>query len=77
MTRGLWALGALLSMVITVYAAGVLLVPGFGSPFVADLRGTSFVPLVAHLAGGLVALGVGPWTERATLEAGGTVRAAG
>ena len=61
MKRSVWALVACLSLVITAYAAAVLLLPGFGAPFVATLRVTAFAPLVAHLGGGLVALGVGPW----------------
>ena len=69
MRRSLWALVAFLSLVITAYAAAVLLVPGFGPPFVAELRATAFVPLVAHLGGGLVALGVGPWQFSTRLRA--------
>jgi uncharacterized membrane protein len=69
MMRSLWTLGAFLSIVITAYAAAVLLVPGFGPPFVAELRGTSFVSLAAHIGGGLVALAIGPWQFSARLRA--------
>ena len=38
-----------------------LVVPGFGPPFVAEHRKLVPVALVAHLAGGLTAMGLGPW----------------
>lgn len=69
MNRSLWVLATFLSLVITAYAAAVLFLPGFGPPFVATLRATAFAPLVGHLGGGLVALGIGPWQFSARLRA--------
>ena len=51
---------AILSVGISLYAAAVLLVPGFGAPIVARRRGETPLPFWLHLAGSLVALAVGP-----------------
>jgi uncharacterized membrane protein len=50
-----------LAMSIAGYALLVLVLPGFGPPFVADRRTVVPVWLTAHLAGGLAALALGPW----------------
>jgi len=68
MRRSLWAVGALLSLVIAAYGAAVLFVPGFGPPFVAELRAISVVAFVGHVGGGLVALALGPWQFSARLR---------
>ena len=68
MKRSLWALVAILSLVISAYGAAVLFLPHFGPPFVATLRATAFGPLVGHIGGGLVALGIGPWQFSARLR---------
>lgn len=69
MHRSVWALVTLLSLVISAYGVAVLSISGFGPPFVTALRATAFVPLVAHVSGGLIALGVGPWQLSARLRA--------
>lgn len=48
-----------LSVAVAAYAAAVLLVPGFGPPFVADRRAITPLAVIAHLAGGLTALALG------------------
>ena len=69
MKRSLWALVAILSLVISAYGAAVLLLPHFGPPFVATLRVTAFAPLVAHIGGGVAALALGPWQFSTRLRA--------
>ena len=56
-----WMLMLVLSSAIALYTGLVLLLPGFGAPFVAGLRLSAPGAVVAHLAGGLVALATGPW----------------
>jgi uncharacterized membrane protein len=56
-----WTLTTVLATGIAMYAALVLLRPGFGAPFVADRRAVMPWALSAHLVGGLVALAIGPW----------------
>jgi uncharacterized membrane protein len=56
-----WTLMTVLAMSIAVYAALVLLWRGFGPPFVAERRAVVPWALSGHLAGGLVALALGPW----------------
>jgi uncharacterized membrane protein len=59
--RAGWTLMTVLATAIALYAAVVLLRPGFGPPFVADRRAVMPLALSAHLAGGLLALALGPW----------------
>jgi uncharacterized membrane protein len=54
---------------ISMYAAFVLLVPGFGPPFLAALRDVVPWAVVAHVGGGLIALAVGPWQFHRSLRA--------
>jgi len=61
MRRAAWITIVVLATVIAAYAAAVLLVPGFGPPFVADIRSHLAVPLSMHLAGGAIALATGAW----------------
>src|SRR5436190_5014613 len=61
MRRAGWFLMSLLASVIAIYAAAVLVVPGFGPPFVGTLRATAPLAVMAHLAGSVVALAVGAW----------------
>src|SRR5262245_54635777 len=56
-----WTVLTFLATAIARYAAAVLLVPGFGPPFLAERRARMPVALGAHIAGGLVALALGPW----------------
>jgi uncharacterized membrane protein len=58
-----------LASLISLYAALVLLVPGFGPPFVASLRAAVPWALVAHIAGGLFAMAIGPWQFSTRLRA--------
>lgn len=69
MRRAGWTLMWLLASLIAQYAAAVLLVPGFGPPFIGTLRVTAPVPVVAHLAGSIVALAVGGWQLNGRLRA--------
>ena len=69
MRRAGWTLMWLLASVIAVYAAAVLVVPGFGPPFIGALRATAPLAVVAHLAGSIVALGVGAWQLDGRLRA--------
>jgi hypothetical protein len=64
----LWFVMTALATLIAVYAARVLLVPGFGPPIVAARRATVPLALTAHLVGGLVALAVGAWQMNARLR---------
>jgi uncharacterized membrane protein len=50
-----------LASIIAAYALAVLALPSFGPPFVRDRRATVPIALYAHLAGGALALGIGPW----------------
>lgn len=61
MRRTSWTLMSLLASVIALYAGTVLVVPGFGPPFIGALRATAPLAVVAHLAGSIVALAVGAW----------------
>jgi len=58
-----------LASMTAVYAAAVLFVPGFGPPFVAALRASIPLPILAHITGGLVAVAMGPWQLNARLRA--------
>jgi uncharacterized membrane protein len=69
MRRALWLVMTVLATGIAAYAAAVLLVPGFGPPFVTARRAMMPLALAAHLAGGLVALAVGAWQANARLRA--------
>jgi len=64
-----WAAMTVLASMIAAYAAFVLLVPGFGPPFIAELRARLPWAVMAHLAGGLVAMAVGPWQFSTRLRA--------
>src|SRR5262245_850130 len=64
-----WAAMTVLASLIAIYAAFVLLVPGFGPPFVADLRVRLPWAVIAHLAGGLTAMALGPWQFSTRLRA--------
>lgn len=58
-----------LAVSIAAYAAIVLLLPGFGSPFVTERRALVPIAVGAHLAGGLTALALGPWQLNSRLRA--------
>lgn len=46
---------------VAIYALAVLALPSFGPAFVHDRRATVPLALYAHLAGGALALALGPW----------------
>lgn len=58
-----------LAVSIAAYALLVLLMPGFGPPFIAERRVVVPVALSAHLLGGLTALAIGPWQLNSRLRA--------
>lgn len=59
--RAGWIFMTVLAVAIAGYALLVLLLPGFGAPFVAERRAAMPIALASHLAGGLIALALGPW----------------
>jgi uncharacterized membrane protein len=63
-----WAAMTILASLIALNAMFVLLVPGFGPPFVARLRTIAPLALHIHIAGGLVALALGPWQMNSRLR---------
>ena len=65
-----WIVMTVLALAIAAYAALVLFLPGFGPPFVQDRRATLPIALYAHLAGGLLALALGPWQFNARIRDG-------
>ena len=67
--RAGWVLMSVLASVIALYATAVLVVPGFGPPFIGELRVSARLALVAHLAGSVVALAVGAWQLNGRLRA--------
>ncbi len=69
MRKTLWVSMAVLSVLVALYAFGLLVMPGVGPPFIAERRLDMPIALYAHLAGGLVALGVGPWQMNTRLRA--------
>jgi uncharacterized membrane protein len=68
MKRALWVVMTTLATLVAAYAAAVLLLPGFGPPFIAARRATMPLALMAHLGGGLVALAIGAWQMNARLR---------
>ena len=69
MKRAGWIVMSLLASIIALYAAAVLVVPGFGPPFMRALRTNAPAPVIAHLAGSIVALAVGAWQLNRRLRA--------
>ena len=59
----------LLSSTVAVYAAAVLLVPGFGPQFLAQHRLATPGAVPLHLTGGAIALVVGPWQLNSRVRA--------
>jgi uncharacterized membrane protein len=66
--RTLWVVMTVLATLVAAYAAAVLLLPGFGPPFISARRTTMPLAVTAHLGGGLVALAVGAWQMNARLR---------
>lgn len=56
-----WAVMLVLALSIALYAALVLLLPGFGPPFVAERRAVMPLVVIGHLAGGVIAMTIGPF----------------
>ncbi len=69
MKQALWVTMAVLSVLVALYAFGLLVTPGLGPPFIAERRLDMPIALYAHLAGGLTALAVGPWQLHSRLRA--------
>ena len=69
MRKAGWVMMTVLAVIIAVYALLVLLLPGFGPPFIAERRALVPIALVAHLVGGLTALVLGPWQLNSRLRA--------
>lgn len=61
MKRALWVVMTTLATLVAAYTAAVLVLPGFGPPFIGERRATIPLAVMAHLSGGLVALAVGAW----------------
>ncbi|MGE0555360.1 MAG: DUF2306 domain-containing protein [Gemmatimonadales bacterium] len=61
MRRLLWGLTTVLAVSIAGYALAAVFLPSFGAPFIAERRATMPLALYAHLVGGALALGLGPW----------------
>lgn len=59
-----------LASIIAIYALLVLLLPGFGPPFVGERRAAMPWAVIAHLVGGLTALAIGPWQLNTRLRQG-------
>ena len=64
-----WVVMTVLALFIAAYTALVLFLPGFGAPFVAEIRTAMPLALMAHLAGGIAAIAIGPWQLSARLRA--------
>lgn len=69
MRKALWVTMAVLSVFVALYAFGLIVMPGFGPPFIAERRLDMPIALYTHLAGGLTALTVGPWQLNSRLRA--------
>jgi uncharacterized membrane protein len=67
--KALWVIMTALAVVVAAYALLVLLMPGFGPPFIAERRVVVPMAISAHLLGGLVALATGPWQMNSRLRA--------
>jgi hypothetical protein len=64
-----WITMTVLASLISAYAAIALLVPNIDPPFVKALRAMVPWAVVAHFAGGIVAMAVGPWQLSERLRA--------
>ena len=56
-----WTLMTVLALLVALYASFALFMPGFGPPFLNERRLDAPLALYGHLAGGLVAIAIGPW----------------
>ena len=56
-----WSIMTIFAIIIAAYAAAVLLVPTFGPPFINERRLAMPWAVIAHLAGGTLAMALGPW----------------
>lgn len=68
-TRVSWVVMTVLAVFVALYAGLVLVLPGFGPPFLHQVRLTRPLALSAHLGGGLVAMALGPWQLSSRLRA--------
>ena len=66
--RAVWVTMMVLASLVALYAGAVLLVPGFGPPFILARRAAMPLAVVFHLAGGSVALLIGAWQLNAGLR---------
>ena len=63
-----WVVMTALALLVAGYTALVLLLPGFGPPFIGERRIAMPLALFAHLAGGMLALALGPWQLNETIR---------
>jgi uncharacterized membrane protein len=56
-----WVVITILATIIAAYALAVIALPSFGPPFLRPRRADMPLTLYAHLAGGMMALLLGPW----------------
>src|SRR5262245_55690197 len=61
MQRFAWGFMTFMATGVAAYAVLVLVLPGFGPPFIGALRAAAPWSVTSHIAGGLAALAVGPW----------------
>jgi uncharacterized membrane protein len=64
-----WSIMTVLALFVAVYAGFLIFMPGSGPPFVGERRVDMPLALYAHLAGGLVAIAIGPWQLSTKLRA--------
>lgn len=58
-----------LALGVAIYAIAVLALPAFGPPFIHERRAIMPLAVLAHLAGGSLALALGPWQFLASIRA--------
>lgn len=68
MKRSTWLLLVVMASAVALYAALVLLLPGFGPHFIVVRRAVLPLAVISHLAGGGLALAVGAWQLNAHLR---------
>jgi len=56
-----WGVMTVLALFIAAYAGLVLFLPGFAPPFLSEQRANVPLALYGHLAGGMLAMALGPW----------------
>jgi uncharacterized membrane protein len=64
-----WVVMTVFALAIAAYALAVLAKPSLGAPFLQNRLATVPLALYAHLAGGGIAMALGPWQFNARLRA--------